>query len=288
MRSSALASLLGIVVIAGISVVGLPAHAEGKVLPRLLVLPLPPSDAIDANAARAFDARLLVALDDSKRVVTLTHDEEPECTTPKCLATLGSETGAAYVLSLSVVREDGGLTLFGTVIDAKTGTAWRRVELPRITTATLGKAPAELVPQIVGPPPGGIVLGFSRPSSVAGQTAALAVTDQLAALKAFKVQPLEGSDRSALTHRAELVITQLTIEEPRRHLCKFLDGTLVGTFSVIDLSNGHVIFTKTVTITESKRARFTTRGEVTDDLVAGAVTDWMTAFRASGTLKPRR
>jgi len=264
------------------------ARAEGKVPPRMLVLPLPPTAALDASAARAFDARLLVALDDTKRVVAVTHDEEPECTSPKCLATLGTAQGAAYVLSLSVVSEDGGLTLFGTVIDAATATAWRRVELPRVTVATLAKAPAELVPQIVGPPAGGTVVGFTRPASVAGQAAALAIIDQLTALRAFQVLPLEGADRSALTHRAELAITQLSIDEPRRHLCKFLDGTLVGTFSVTDLATGRVVFTKTVTVSASRRARFSTQAKLTDLLVDAAVGEWMTAFRAAGVLKPRR
>ena len=53
--------------------------------PRLLVLPLPPATGLSADAARMFDARLLVALDDSKRVVTVTPATEPDCAEAGCL-----------------------------------------------------------------------------------------------------------------------------------------------------------------------------------------------------------
>jgi hypothetical protein len=257
--------------------------------PKVLVLPLAPTHAIDAGTARTFDARLLVALDDTKRVQTITHDEEPECTTMKCLAALGTETGAAYVLAMSAVREDSGLTLFGTLVDVKTATAWRRVELPRVNPAMLSKvAPAELVPQILGLTPGPAVLGFARPTDPAAVTATQVMAEHLGGLRAFKVIPVDGTDRSPLTHRADLVISELAIATPRRHLCKWLDGTLVGTFSVTDLSNGRVIFTKTAAIQVSRRAHFSSETEVADLLVGGAVEQWMTAFLQQGVLKPRR
>ena len=92
--------------IAVIVIAALAAHAHADAgkdqRPRILVLPLPASNAIDANVARTFDARLLVALDDSKRVVTVTASEEPDCTTMKCLAALGLAADATYVLSMSV------------------------------------------------------------------------------------------------------------------------------------------------------------------------------------------
>ena len=256
---------------------------------RMLVLPLPPSHAIDGNVARTFDARLLVALDDTRRVQTITHDEEPECTTTKCLAALGVENGAAYVLSMSVVREDGGLTLFGTLVDTKSATAWRRIELPRIDPATLSRmAPAELVPQILGTQPGGIVLGFAKPRDAAGAAATFAITEHLTALRAFKVVPPDGTDRTSLTHRAEVVLTEVSVAEPRRHLCKWLDGTLVGTFSITDLSNGRVVFTKTVATEASERAHFSSRAEITDTMLGEAVAEWVTAFRDAGVFRPRR
>jgi hypothetical protein len=257
--------------------------------PKVLVLPLAATQAIDANAARTFDARLLVALDDTRRIQTITHDEEPECTTMKCLAALGVETGAAYVLSLSVVREDTNLTLFGTLIDVKTATAWRRIELPRVNPATLSKAaPGELVPQILGTPAQTApVLGFARPTGAEALTAMTQVADNIAALKAFKVIPLDGTDRAQLTHRADLTVSELAIEEPRRHLCKWLDGKFVGTLAVTELATGRVVFTKTVTIEASRRAHFSSRTEIAQLLVDRAVADWMTAFRSSGALKRR-
>src|SRR5262245_589322 len=97
------------------------AGAFADAPPRVLVLPLPAGSAIDAGTARTFDARLLVALADTHRVVTVTPDDEPECTTLKCLAELGVAENAAYVLSLSLVREGEAITLFGTLIDSKTG-----------------------------------------------------------------------------------------------------------------------------------------------------------------------
>ena len=256
------------------------------VKPKVLVLPLAPTQIVDANAARAFDARLLVALDDTGRVQTITHDEEPECTTLPCLATLGTQTGAAYVLQLAAVPEGSTLTLFGTLVDVKTATAWRRIELPKLSSATLAKAPPELVPQVLGSP-GPTALTFSRPTSAAGVTAITALADQVTALRAFKVLSPDTQDRSAPTHRADLVFTQLDIAEPRHGICKWYEGTLTGTFSVVDLSNGRVVWSKTITEEASRRVHFSSRSEIVDLLVSQAVTDWMTAFRAAGVLKSR-
>jgi hypothetical protein len=256
--------------------------------PRILVLPLPPTTAIDANVARTFDARLLVALDDSRRVVTVTPSDEPECTTTSCLAELGAAADAQLVLSLSAVREDGGVTLFGTVIDTRTRTAVRRVELDRVTEVALAKqAPAALVPQIVGAPAGPTVLGVSSVGAGAAHTAALAMIDQLTALRAFKVLPLDGRDRSTLTHTAELTITQLTVDRRRKLLCTWLDGTLVGTFAITELATGRVVFTKTVTATAERRAHFSSRDEITELLVDQAVADWIAAFREARRAGPR-
>jgi hypothetical protein len=259
--------------------------------PRILVLPLPPTAALDANVARTFDARLLVALDDSRRVVTVTPSEEPDCTEASCLAELGAAAGAALVLSMSVVREDLGVTLFGTVIDVRTRAAVRRVELDRVTEVALAKqAPAALVPQIVGVPPGPPVLGISAPGdggAGAARTAALAMTDQLAALRAFQVVPLDGTDRSTLTHTAELTISELTIDRRRRVLCTWFEGTLVGTFAITELATGRVVFSKTVTATDRRRAHFSSRAEVADALVGQAVGDWMAAFREARRAGPR-
>jgi len=254
---------------------------------RILVLPLPPTPALDANVARTFDARLLVALDDSRRVVTVTPSDEPDCTTTVCLAALGAAADAALVLSMSVVREDRGVTLFGTVVDVKTATAVRRVELDRVTEIALAKqAPAALVPQIVGAPPGPPVLGIAAVGMGAAQTAALALTDQLAALHAFKVLPLDGTDRSTLTHTAELTVTELTIDHRRHLLCTWLEGTLVGTFAITELGTGRVVFTKTVTATARRRAHFSSRSEINDLLIEQAVGDWMAAFREARRAKP--
>jgi hypothetical protein len=250
--------------------------------PSLLVLPLPATPAVDPELARAFDARLLVALHDSQRVVTMTPSEEPACTTTPCLAELGAAAGAALVLSLAAVRESDGVTLFGTVVDVATRAAVRRVELDRVTEAALAKsAPAALVPQIVGAPAGPPVLGFSPVGAGAARDAALAIVDQLAAERGFRVVPLDGSDRATLTHSAELVIDELAIDRRRRVLCTWFEGTLVGTFAITELATGRVVFTKTVTATAERRAHFSSRSEITDTLVERAVAQWTTAFRAA-------
>lgn len=260
------------------------AHAER---PRVLVLPLAPNRAIEVDAARAFDARLLVALDDTRRIQTITHDEDPECTTLPCLSELGGQLGATYVLSLAVVPEGQTVTLFGTLVEVRSGTAWRRIELPRVSPRALARAPAELVPQILGTPPGATVLSWAKPTSAPGLTAATAIHDQLVALKAFKVIPIDGVDRAPPTHRAELVISELSIAEPRRMLCKWYDGTLVGTFAITELASGRVVWSKQITTTVSRRIHFSSRKDVIDELLDRSVADWMTAFRAAGVLKSR-
>jgi len=263
------------------------AIANPKPRPKVLVLPLAPTHAVDANTARAFDARLLVALDDTGRVQTVTHDEEPECTTLPCLASLGNRTGVAYVLQLAAVPEGSTLTVFGTLVDVKTATAWRRIELPKIAANTLARAPAELVPQVLGTA-GPTVLAFARPASASGLTMAKEVADQLKALRAFKVLPLDTTDRSPPTHRAEIIVTDLSIAEPRRGLCKWYDGTLSGTFAITDLSNGRVVWSKQITVEASRRAHFSSHAEVTNLLLDQAVSRWTAAFRAAGVLRPRR
>jgi len=254
------------------------ARADGN--PRMLVLPLPASTAVDADTARAFDARLLVALDDSKRVVTVTASEEPDCTTTACLVDLGVANDATLVLLVTAVKEDGAITLFGTVVDTATKAATRRVELPGVTLATMAKrAPAELAPQIVGRSGGPVMVGVIGPSGDAGMAAVTAVTDYLVAWKTFDVVPLDGSDRGGVTHRAEISWSELSITEDRRWLCDWYDGHLVGTLSVTNLATGRVMFTKTVDVTASHRTAFFSKEEVTQELVDAAVQGWLTAFR---------
>ncbi len=273
------------------SLVG-PAAADAPRVerPRILVLPLPHSHAVDPGIARAFDARLLVALDDTRRVVTVTPSEEPECTSTACLAAMGTDAGAAFVLAMTAVREADGLTLFGTLVDSRSGAAARRIELSRIDPASLARmAPAELVPQIVAAgaavtpaPRGPAVLGLSRPANDVTRAAVHAIHDRLSAYRTFKVLPLDSTDRSTLTHRAELVISELSVVDRRRGLCTWHDGTLVGTFAITDLSNGRAVFTRTVRLFESERALTTSRDQVVDALLDAAIADWLGAFHASG------
>jgi hypothetical protein len=257
-------------------------------LAKVLVLPLAPTQAVDTNAARAFDARLLVALSDTGRVQTVTSEDEPECTTLSCLASLGTQYGAAYVLQLSAVPESGTLTLFGTLVDVKTASAWRRIELSRVAAGGLAKTPAELVPQVLGPAPGSAAtLAFARPASIATSTMTTQMVDQLTAMRAFKVLPIDTTDRSTPTHRAELIINDLSIAEPRRGICKWYEGTLSGTFAIVDLSNGRVVWSKPITTTVARRVHFSSRTEVTELLESQAVAEWMTAFRSSNVLRRR-
>jgi hypothetical protein len=262
-----------------------PPAAAPPVKPKILVLPLPASPGLDANVARTFDARLLVALEDSRRIVTVTTEDEPECTTQKCLAQIGAAADAHYVLSLSVVREGEAFTLFGTLIDSKTGATARRIELPRVSQVALAKsAPAEIVPQIVGAPSGPVVLGVVRPTRDEAQAAAVTLQERLANLRAFKVAPLDGADRSGLTHRAEITFDDLTVRDRRRTICDWHEGTLVGTFAITELATGRVVFTKTVSIAEQRRTAFTSRQELVDIMLASAVEDWLSAFQRSGVI----
>lgn len=289
-RSLAIASIAGILAAAAALAPPAAADAPPPERPRILVLPLPSTHAIDPAIARAFDARLLVALDDTRRVVTVTPSDEPECTSTDCLATLGASANAAFVLSLTAVREADGLTLFGTLVDARTAAAARRIELARIDPAALARtAPAELVPQILA---AGVaaplaarapaVLGIALPAAATARAAAFALHDRLSAYRTFKVLPLDGTDRSTLTHRAQLVIDELSVVDRRRGLCTWHDGTLVGTFAITDLSNGRAVFAKTVRLSDSQRALFSSRDRVVDALLDAAVADWMAAFHASG------
>ncbi|HSK04040.1 MAG TPA: hypothetical protein VK932_22455, partial [Kofleriaceae bacterium] len=231
-----------------------------------------------------------VALDDTRRVVTVTPSDEPECTSTACLAAMGAAADAAFVLSMTAVREADGLTLFGTLVDSRSAAAARRIELSRIDPASLARmAPAELVPQIVAgggaaPPAarGPAVLGIARPVTAHARAAALAIHGRLAGYRTFKVLPPDGADRSTLTHRAELVIDELSVVDRRRGLCTWHDGTLVGTLAIIDLSNGRAVFTRTVQLAESQRALTSNRARVVDALLETAVADWMSAFHASG------
>lgn len=249
--------------------------------PKVLVLPLAPTTAVDAGVARTFDARLLVALDDTRRVQTVTLDEEAECTSLTCLADLGTANRANYVLSMSIVKEEGGLTVFGTLVEVKSATAWRRIELPRVDATSLARnAAKELVPQILGTTTGATVLVFARPGNDIGIEAARVVQDRVAALRAFEVATFDGaSNRATPTHRAEILVTELTINEPRRRICTWLEGRLVGTFSVTELATGRVVFSKAVDVQENRRKAFSSRIEVRDAMLARAVEDWMIAFK---------
>jgi hypothetical protein len=267
-----------------IALAGLAGAARADDRPRMLVLPLPATSAVDADTARAFDARLLVALDDTKRVVTVTAGEEPECTTTACLVELGIANDATLVLTISAVKEDGGLTLFGTVVDTRTKAAARRVELPRMTTAGLAKrAPAELAPQIVGTSKaaagGPTTVGIVGPGGDAGMAATTTISDYLTAYQTFEVVPLDGTDRGNVTHRAEIAFTTMSIEENERWLCGWYDGHLVGTFSVTNLATGRSMFSKTVDISVSHRSAFWSREDVMTELVDDAVEGWLIAFR---------
>jgi hypothetical protein len=278
--ATSLAAVLVIVLGGGL------AHADRS---RVLVLPLPAGSSIDADVARAFDARMLVALEDTGKVTTLTPSEEPACTTLACLAEIGTAARADAVLSMSVLRESGGLTLFATLIDADTAAASRRAELTGLAAADVAKtAPTELARQITGGArgtgaTGAGVVGVVRPAKGTGRAAALAVADQLAALRTFTVVALDAkADRASLTHRADIAITDFAITKRRHHVRSYLDGVLVGTLTITDLADGTVVFTRSVNVTVSRRARYSSTAEVTALLVESAVNDWIAAFHGAG------
>jgi hypothetical protein len=254
------------------------AHAEK---PRVLVLPIAAGQAVDGNAASAFDARLLVALEDTRRVTTVTLDEEPECTTAKCLAEAATAAQAQSVLSLSLVREAEGLTLFATLLDARTTQTSRRVELTPLSASELAAtAPVELAQRLFGAAPGPAVVGIVERGPSSG--AAAAISSRLAALRTFTVFAAARSGVT-LTHRAEVNVTELAIVRRRHHLHHYLDGVLSATLTIVDLGSNRVVFTKPVKVTVSRRARASSTAEVSALLAEAAASDWMTAFLAAQT-----
>ena len=268
--------LRAVIVVASI-LFATPALADKS---RVLVLPLAQGNAVGADVARAFDARLLVALEETGRVVTVTATEEPDCSSMRCLAAAGTAAGASHVLSLAVVREDGALTLFGTLIDSATAATARRAELSGLTASALGKsAPAEMARRIAGTAQTTAIVGVALPASGAARTAASSIADRLAALRTFGVVAIDkSSDRSMLTHRAEIAVTTLEIVQQVHHVHRYLDGVLVGTLSITDLADGSTLYRRTVKVTVSRRFRYSSRAEVTALLVEAAVQDWMSGF----------
>jgi hypothetical protein len=249
--------------------------------PRILVLPLPARGAVDPDVARAFDARLLVALDDTRRVTTVTLDEELDCTTPKCLADAATAANAGSVLAISLVRETGRLALFATLLDARTARPAARAELADIAEIELATAvPAALAQRMFGAAPGPAIVGVAEHGRTAGTASAL--SSRLAALGTFTVAPATRSGAS-FTHRADVTVSELSIVKRRHHVHRYLDGVLVGTLSIVDLGAKRVVFTKTVKVTASRRARHSSEAEVTALIVEAAVQDWMTAFHAART-----
>ncbi|MEJ7600462.1 MAG: hypothetical protein WKG01_21315 [Kofleriaceae bacterium] len=264
-------------IIAIVLVLGRPAAADK---PRVLVLPLPAQTAVDPDLARAFDARFLVALEDTRRVTTVTLEDELECTTPKCLAEAGAAARAGAVVALSIVRERDGLTIFATLLDTATASPSRRAELVRLSPGELATtAPSALARRLIGATPRAATVGVIEHGR-SGAGAALAA--RLAALRSFTVVPADRAD-ATLTHRAEVRVTQLSIVTRRHHVHHYLDGVLVASFAIVDLTDNRVVFTKTVNITVSRRARYSSDAEVSALLVEAAVQDWMTAFLAART-----
>ena len=247
--------------------------------PRVLVLPLPAQSVVDPELARAFDARLLVALEDTRRVTTVTLEDELECTTPKCLAEAGVAARAGAVLSISLVRERDGLTVFATLFDTASGSPSRRAELVRLAPGELATtAPSALARRLIGTTPRPATVGVLERGRASGAGGALAA--RLAALRSFSVVPADRAD-ATLSHRADVGVTQLSIVKRRHHVHRYLDGVLVGTFAIVDLTDNRVVFTKTVNVTVSRRARYSSDAEVSALLVEAAVQDWMTAFLAA-------
>lgn len=260
------------------------AHAEAQ-RTRILVLPLPETDAVRADAAAAFDARLVVALDESGRITAVTPAEEPECVSADCLADLGVANDVELVLSLSLLREDGALTLFATLVDTATKSASRRTELTGLSATDLTKrAPADVARWAAGSRARAAALGVVLPTTGVSRDAAIKLSDRLTADGGkLTIVPLERKeDRVTLTHRAEVAITSFSIVKKRHHVRRYLDGVLVGTVTVTDLATREVVFQRTVKVTASKRARYSSTIEVTSLLVTDAVEQWMTAFNSEG------
>jgi hypothetical protein len=268
-------ALLVVTLVAGLATT---ARADTS---RVLVLPLTANHVIEAGAASAFDARLLVALDDTKRVVTLTLDDELECTTPKCLADAGAAAKAQAVLSISLVRETDGLTLFATLLDVATAQPSGRAEIAPLSVSELTTtAPAQIAQRLFGAPAGSAVVGIAERGRAAA--AAEALSARLSALHSFLVVPAAHAGVT-LTHRAEVNVTELSITRRRHHVHNYLDGVLAGTFTLVELSSNRVVFAKPVKVTVSRRARTSSDAEVTALLADAAASDWMTAFLAART-----
>lgn len=254
------------------------AHADKA---RVLVLPIAAGQAVDANIASAFDARLLVAIEDTRRITTVTLDEELECTTARCLADAAVASQAQSVLSLSLVREAEGLTLFATLLDARTAQTSRRAELTPLSASELSTtAPAELAQRLFGAAPGPAVVGIVERGQASG--AAAAISSRLAGLRTFTVVPATRSGVT-LTHRAEVNVTEFSIVRRRHHVHHYLDGVLSATLTIVDLGGNRVLFTKPVKVTISRRARASSTAEVSALLAEAAASDWMTAFLAAQT-----
>ena len=107
-----------------------------------------------------------------------------------------------------------------------------------------------------------------------------AVGARLAALRTFTVVPADRGG-AALTHRADVTISEHSIARRRHHVRHYLDGVLVGTLAIVDLADNRVVFSKTVRTTVSRRDRYSTTAEVSALLVEAAVQDWLTAFHAA-------
>jgi hypothetical protein len=254
------------------------AHAEK---PRVLVLPLTANQVIDTGAASAFDARLLVALEDTKRVATVTLDEELDCTTPKCLADAATAAKAQAVLSISLVRETDGLTLFATLLDASTAQPSARAEVAPLSASELTTtAPSQLAQRLFGAPSGSAVVGIVERGRAIEAAAALSA--RLSALHTVRVVPAPRAGVT-LTDRAEVKVTELAITPRRHHVHHYLDGVLAGTLTITDLASNRVVFAKPVKVTVSRRARTSSDAEVTALLADAAASDWMTAFLAAKT-----
>lgn len=257
------------------------AHTAHADKPRVLVVPLAAGQAVDADTARAFDARLLVAIEATRRVSTVTLDDELDCTTPTCLAEAGKTAGARSVLSLSIVRESGGLTLFAALLDTETARPSRRIELPRLAASELAtSAPTQLAQGLFGAPSGPAVVGIVARGRASG--AAAAISSRLAALGSFTVVSASRADVT-LTHRAEVEVTDLSIRRRRHHVHHYLDGVLAGKLTIVELGTNRVVFAKSVSVTVSRRARYSSTAEVAALLVDAAASDWMTAFLAART-----
>ena len=63
----------------------------------------------------------------------------------------------------------------------------------------------------------------------------------------------------------------------------YLDGVLAGKLTIVELGTNRVVFAKSVSVSVSRRARYSSTAEVTALLVDAAASDWMTAFLAART-----